>query len=71
MFYGLPNNKYLNTTGVAVCGSGIGGFIFSPLCNSLIDNYGWKGATIIISGVVLNGLVCGSLFRPLEVSNNL
>ncbi|CAD5117746.1 DgyrCDS6491 [Dimorphilus gyrociliatus] len=54
-------------TGVAVCGSGIGGFIFSPLCNALISNYGWKGATIIISGVVLNGLVCGALFRPLEV----
>lgn len=54
-------------TGVAVCGSGIGGFIFSPLSNILIRNYGWKGATIIISGIVLNGLVCGALFRPLEI----
>ena len=53
-------------TGIAVCGSGIGAFVFAPLCRTLLDVYGWKGATWIIAGLVLNGAVCGALFRPLE-----
>jgi len=52
-------------TGLAVCGSGIGTFIFAPLCNLLVEEYTWKGATLILAGLVLNGLVCGALFRPL------
>ena len=53
-------------TGVAVCGSGIGMFIFAPLCEMLLNVYGWKGATWIIAGMALNGVVAGALFRPLE-----
>lgn len=53
-------------TGIAVCGSGIGAFIFAPLCNSLLYHYNWKGATWIIAGITLNGVVMGALFRPLE-----
>ena len=53
-------------TGVAVCGSGIGAFVFAPLCERLIASYGWKGATWVIAGLVLNGVVMGALFRPLE-----
>jgi len=52
-------------TGLAVCGSGVGTFIFAPLCNLLVEEYTWKGATLILAGLVLNGLVCGALFRPL------
>jgi len=52
-------------TGIAVCGSGIGAFIFAPLADWLLSNYGWKGATWIIAGLVLNGVVVGALFRPL------
>jgi hypothetical protein len=54
-------------TGIAVCGSGIGAFVFAPLCEKLIETYSWKGATWIIAGVCLNGVACGALFRPLEV----
>ena len=53
-------------TGIAVCGSGIGAFVFAPLCDRLLSVYGWKGATWIIAGVVLNGVVVGALFRPIE-----
>lgn len=53
-------------TGVAVCGSGIGAFVFAPLCEKLLTVYSWKGATWIISGITLNGVVMGCLFRPLE-----
>lgn len=52
-------------TGIAVCGSGIGAFVFAPLCDRLLATYGWKGATWIIAGIVLNGVVVGALFRPL------
>ena len=34
-------------TGLAVCGSGIGTFIFAPLSQMLLDEYGWRGATLI------------------------
>lgn len=53
-------------TGLAVCGSGIGTFIFAPLAKALLDEYGWRGATLIEAGLLLNCCICGSLFRPLE-----
>ncbi|XP_059613461.1 monocarboxylate transporter 12 [Phlebotomus argentipes] len=53
-------------TGIAVCGSGLGTFIFAPLTESLIGNYGWRGAMLIISGIVLNCMIFGAMFRPLE-----
>jgi len=59
-------------TGIASCGSGVGTFVFAPLSVWLIQSYGWKGAMWIISGIVVNGVVMGALFRPppeLEVQN--
>uniref|UniRef100_U5EMP4 Putative monocarboxylate transporter 1 n=1 Tax=Corethrella appendiculata TaxID=1370023 RepID=U5EMP4_9DIPT len=53
-------------TGIAVCGSGFGTFIFAPLTKFLIDYYGWRGAMLIISAIVFNCAVFGALFRPLE-----
>lgn len=52
-------------TGVAVCGSGIGGFVFAPLCVYLINEYSWKGALWIVSGIVLNGVIFSCFYRPL------
>jgi len=51
--------------GVAAAGSGIGGFIFPPLVNFLVETYTWHGAFLILGAVMLNIVVCGSLFRPL------
>lgn len=53
-------------TGLSVCGSGIGTFIFAPLTQVLIDEYGWRGTTLILSGLFLNMTVCGMLMRDLE-----
>lgn len=53
-------------TGIAVCGSGLGTFIFAPLTDTLIVNYGWRGTVLIISAIVLNCMIFGALFRPLE-----
>ncbi|OWF36096.1 monocarboxylate transporter 12-like [Mizuhopecten yessoensis] len=53
-------------TGIAVCGSGIGGFVFAPLCVFLLETYGWQGAMWVISGIVFNGAIFASFYRPIE-----
>lgn len=52
-------------TGIAVCGSGLGTVVFSPLTDFLIAKYGWRGAMVIISAIVLNCIAFGVMFRPL------
>lgn len=52
-------------TGISVCGSGIGTFVFAPLTYLLLDEYGWRGTTLILAGLFLNMAVCGLLFRDL------
>lgn len=53
-------------TGIAVCGSGMGTFALAPFTEYLVESYGWKGSMLIISGLVLNCCVFGSLFRSLD-----
>ena len=48
-------SKRALATGIAVCGSGIGAFVFAPLVEHLIEIYTWKGAMWIIAGITLNG----------------
>lgn len=52
-------------TGLSVCGSGIGTFIFAPLIQALLAEYGWRGTTLILAGFFLNLAVCGGLMRDL------
>jgi len=53
-------------TGIAVCGSGFGTFVFAPITEILIKGYGWRGAMLIIAGIVFNCAIFGAMFRPLE-----
>jgi len=53
-------------TGLAVCGSGLGTFIFAPLTELLLHEYGWKGTVLIESGILLNCCICGAVLRPLR-----
>ncbi|XP_050702278.1 uncharacterized protein LOC126988265 [Eriocheir sinensis] len=53
-------------TGIAVAGSGIGTFLFAPLIQYLMDNWGWRLSFILLAGVLLNMVVCGALMRDLE-----
>ncbi|CAH0556449.1 unnamed protein product [Brassicogethes aeneus] len=53
-------------TGIAVCGSGLGTFIFAPFITILKEEYGWRGSLLIISSLVLNCVIFGAFFRPLE-----
>ena len=34
-------------TGITVCGSGVGTFLFAPLATSLLKEYGWKGTNMV------------------------
>ncbi|XP_066156644.1 monocarboxylate transporter 12-like isoform X1 [Euwallacea fornicatus] len=53
-------------TGIAVCGSGIGTFLFAPLSKSLIKQLGWRNALLVQGGIVLSCVIYGCLFRPLK-----
>jgi MFS family permease len=53
-------------TGIAVCGSGLGTFIYAPLIRYMIANLGWKWALLIVAVSVLSCIFFGILFRPLE-----
>lgn len=55
-------------TGIAVCGSGLGTFIFAPLTEYFVTEYGWRGALLLISSLVLQCTTFGALFRPVEES---
>ncbi|XP_053694385.1 uncharacterized protein LOC128742165 [Sabethes cyaneus] len=53
-------------TGLSVCGSGIGTCIFAKITQILLDEYGWRGTTLILAGIFLNMCLCGLLMRDLE-----
>jgi len=53
-------------TGIAVCGSGLGTFLMAPVTKWLINQYGWQGAMLIVAGLVLNCIIFGALFKPLQ-----
>lgn len=50
--------------GIAVCGSGVGTFVFNQLMRFLIDQYGWRGALLIEAGIALQGAVLGLFLSP-------
>ena len=60
------DRKRAFATGIAVCGSGIGTLVFAPLAQALINEYGWKGMTIIMGGLMLNGIPVAIIYKPLK-----
>ncbi|XP_039281070.1 monocarboxylate transporter 13 [Nilaparvata lugens] len=53
-------------TGIAVCGSGLGTFVFAPIIKTLIIEFGWKDSMLIIGASILICILFGIMFRPLE-----
>ncbi|KAH9409998.1 hypothetical protein TYRP_009747 [Tyrophagus putrescentiae] len=51
-------------TAISYAGGTVGSFIFPPLIESVIANYGLKGSFLIIGGILLNGLPFAMLLRP-------
>lgn len=46
-------------TGIAVCGAGVGGFLFAPIGRYLLIKFDWQNAMLIVAAVVLNTCICG------------
>ncbi|XP_048464967.1 monocarboxylate transporter 12 isoform X1 [Rhincodon typus] len=57
--------------GLAMSGSGIGTFVLAPVVQLLIEQYSWRGALLILGGLVANICVCGALLRPLTLAEDL
>ncbi|WAR15242.1 MOT12-like protein [Mya arenaria] len=57
--------------GIAVCGSGVGTFVFNHVMHLLISEYTWRGAVLVAAGAALNGAVFGLLLRPAPRSEAL
>lgn len=53
-------------TGIALCGSGVGTFLFAPLNEVMIKSLTWQGALLVQSGIILLCLITGFLYRPLK-----
>ncbi|RZB40364.1 monocarboxylate transporter 10 [Asbolus verrucosus] len=53
-------------TGIAVCGSGIGTFLFAPISSSLIHSLGWRTALLCQGAIVITCVIFGILYRPLK-----
>lgn len=53
-------------TGIAVCGSGAGTFVFAPVIEFLFNKFGWR-ITLVFLGLALLLLVgCGFMIKDLE-----
>ncbi|XP_072883506.1 monocarboxylate transporter 12-like isoform X3 [Hemitrygon akajei] len=65
------SNKKAMAYGLAMSGSGIGTFVLAPVVQLLIEEYSWRGALLILGGLVANICVCGALLRPLSLAEDL
>ena len=63
----MHNGVIFFKTGIAVCGSGVGCFVFAPFTNFLLNYYGWKGTNLIFAGLLFNCAIFGAMMRPLQL----
>ncbi|KAH9413997.1 hypothetical protein DERP_012374 [Dermatophagoides pteronyssinus] len=54
-------------TGIAVCGSGVGTFLFAPFCQYLLGVTTWQNTLLILAFMILLCAGFGGLMRPLNV----
>ena len=53
-----------------MCGPGIGSFVFLSLSETLFAMYSWMGAVLVEAAILLNGILCAAVFRPLNLPRN-
>lgn len=53
-------------TGLGACGTGIGTFLYAPMTQYWLSEYGWRGTVLLLSGTFLNIIVCGAVMRDPE-----
>lgn len=64
-------NSYFTTkrgraVGLALAGTGLGQMIMPYVVRVLLDEYGFRGASLIMGALALNGIFGASLFQPVE-----
>lgn len=52
--------------GIAISGSAFGSIIFPPFLRYLLQNYGYRGAVLIMGGLTLNVIVGALMYDPVE-----
>ncbi|CAG7827513.1 unnamed protein product [Allacma fusca] len=55
------------STGICVCGAGLGQTVFGTVFFYFLNTFGWKVSLLIEAGLFLSCSFCASLYRPLEV----
>ncbi|KAJ4444017.1 hypothetical protein ANN_05806 [Periplaneta americana] len=60
------DKKRALATGLGACGTGIGTFVYAPMTQFFIEEYGWRGTILLLAGTLLNMCVCGALMRDPE-----
>ena len=61
---------YLLFTGLSVCGTGFGTFIFGPLNSYLLKHFKWQGTLLILAGIFLNIICFALLIRDLDLDSD-
>lgn len=57
------DKKRTLAVGLGACGTGIGTFVYAPMTQYFIDEYRWRGTTLLLAGTFLNMCVCGCLMK--------
>ncbi|XP_048479816.1 monocarboxylate transporter 9 isoform X2 [Plutella xylostella] len=52
--------------GICMSGSAFGSIILPPVLRLLLESYGYKGAVLILGGIMLNTWAAALLFQPVE-----
>lgn len=52
--------------GICISGSAFGSIILPPLLRVLLENYGYRGAVLIMGGITLNTWVAAIFYEPVE-----
>lgn len=52
--------------GLVTAGTGLGALSFGPLADLLMSKFGWKIGMLIFAGIMLTGILFGSIMRPLK-----
>lgn len=57
------DKKRTFAVGLGACGTGIGTFVYAPMTQFFIEEYGWRGTILLLAGTFFNMCVCGCLMR--------
>lgn len=57
------DKKRALATGLGASGTGLGTFVYAPMTQYFIEEYGWRGTVLLLAGTFFNMCVCGAVMR--------